>query len=159
MLTCGALLLTMLDMSSRIRICLASCMLSACFLGNLGADKKIDSAVHNLNEQARWGRISDAAALVQPEYREVFLDRHRNWGSEIQLADTEVINIQVATDSHNANATVNYSWYAIADMTLHETTLRQVWSAHNSNYALASELVVRGDPALLSGPEAKATTQ
>ena len=131
-------------------------LLSACFLANSGADKKIGDAVHNLNDQARWGRINDAALLAMPDYRETFLRQHRQWGAEIQLADTEVVNIQLATDSENASAFVNYSWYAMSDMTLHETTLRQLWKAHRSSFALVSESVVRGDPGLLAAADGPA---
>ena len=52
-------------------------LLSACFLANSGADKKIGEAVHNLNDQARWGRINDAALLAMPDYRETFLRQQR----------------------------------------------------------------------------------
>jgi len=121
----------------------------ACFLANGGTDKKISDAVQNLNDQARWGLIQDATLLVQPDYREQFLTQHRRWGSEIQLADSEVVNVQLASDSTLASALVTYSWYARNDMTLHETTLRQLWKARSSSFALAGEAVVRGDPALL----------
>jgi hypothetical protein len=126
--------------------------LSGCFLGNGGADKKLGDVVQNLNDQARWGRISDAALLVQPDYLEAFLERHRQWGSEIQLADTEVVNVQLASDSEHASAVVNYSWYSIADMNLYETTLRQVWSARKNSFALVSEAVLKGNPGLFSAP-------
>jgi hypothetical protein len=128
-------------------------LLSACFLANSGADKKVGDAVHNLNNQARWGRINDAALFAMPDYRETFLRQHRHWGSDIQLADTEVVNIQLASDSETASAFVNYSWYAMKDMTLHETTLRQLWKAHRSSFALVSETVVRGDPTLLASAD------
>jgi uncharacterized protein (DUF927 family) len=124
--------------------------ISACFMSNLRADKKIGDAVQNLNNQARWGRINDAALLVQPEYRETFLTQHSRWGTDIQLADSEVVNIQITNDSKNASAFVSYSWYAMTDMTLHETTLRQLWEAQNSSYVLSSETVVKGNPKLLA---------
>ena len=133
-----------------LAICIALSPLCACFLANASVDKKVGDTVYNLNNQARWGRISDASLLVDADYREAFLDRHRLWGSEIQLADTEVLNIQIASDAKQASAFVSYSWYALTDMTLHETTLQQQWSARNSTFALSSEVVVRGDPALLS---------
>jgi hypothetical protein len=125
------------------------CSTGAC-LGNLRADKKIGDAVQNLNNQARWGRISDAVLLVHPEYRATFLNQHSHWGTDIQLADSEVVNIQIASDSKNASAIVSYSWYAMADMTLHETVLRQSWEAQNSTYALSAETVVKGDPRLIA---------
>ena len=126
---------------------------SACFFANLGSDKKIGDAVQNLNNQARWGRLNDAALLVLPEYRETFMNQHRFWGTDIQLADSEVVNIQLASDSKNASATVSYSWYAMTDMTLHETTLRQHWEATKNTFALRAETVVRGDPKLLAPSE------
>ena len=127
--------------------------LSACFLANLGSDKKIGDAVENLNKQARWGRMNDAALMVLPEYRNTFLNQHRLWGTDIQLADSEIVNIQLASDAKNASAFVSYSWYAMTDMTLHETTLRQHWEAKNSSFALSAETVVRGDPGLLAASE------
>jgi hypothetical protein len=134
---------------------LASCSFSACLLANAGADKKIGDSAHSLNTQARWGRIEDAALLVQPEYRATFLNHHRRWGREIQLADSEVLNIQLTSDSERASVFVNFSWYAMEDMTLHETTLRQQWTSTKNNFALSSEAVVRGDPALLTPIEVK----
>jgi hypothetical protein len=135
---------------NRLVVCLALATLGGCFLANSGAGKKVSEAVYVLNDQARWGRIEDAARLVQPDYRAKFLEQHRNWGSEIQLADTEVLNIKVANDAENASAFVIYSWYAMADMTVHETTLRQLWKAESRTYVLTSETVVRGDPGLLA---------
>ncbi|HET8936272.1 MAG TPA: hypothetical protein VFN67_22670 [Polyangiales bacterium] len=119
-------------------------------MNNLRADKKIGDAVQNLNNQARWGRINDAVLLVHPEYRETFMRQHSLWGTDIQLADSEIVNIQIANDSNKASAFVLYSWYAMTDMTLHETTLRQLWEAQSSSYTLSSETVVKGDPGLLA---------
>lgn len=129
--------------------------LSACFLAGAGADKKISEAVYNLNDQARWGRIDDAALLVDVPYRQRFVDLHRRWGSEIQLADSEVQNIRLSADSAQASAFVTYSWYEMNDMTLHESTLHQEWKARGRSFALASEVVVRGDPSILSPPPAE----
>ena len=119
-------------------------------MANLRADKKIGDAVENLNRHTRWGRIQDAALLVQPDYRETFLTQHSRWGTDIQLADSEIMNIQIASDEKNASAFVSYSWYAMDDMTLYETTLRQLWERYNNNYVLSSESVVKGNPKLLA---------
>jgi hypothetical protein len=128
--------------------------LSGCFMANTSPAKKLSETVQDLNEQARWGRLTDAANLVEPGYRNAFLSAHQQWGSEIKLADTEVLHVQIAADAEHANAIVNYSWYAMETMTLHETTVRQRWSAHSGGYALVSEAVVRGDPRLLHAPSA-----
>ena len=119
-------------------------------MANMRADKKIGDAVENLNKQTRWGRINDAALLVQPDYRETFLTQHSRWGTDIQLADSEVVNIQITNDAKNASAFVSYSWYAMDDMTLYETTLRQLWESRDNGYVLSSESVVKGNPKLLA---------
>ena len=123
--------------------------LCGCFLTNTSPAKKIGDSVHNLNEQTRWGRISDASLLVEPSYREAFVNQHQSWGSEIQLADSEILNVQIAPGNEHANALITYSWYAMDSMTLHETTVRQRWAALGGNYALVSETVVKGDARLL----------
>lgn len=124
--------------------------LGGCFMANTSPAKKITDSVQDLNEQARWGRIGDAALLVEPGYRDAFLNAHQGWGSDIQLADTEIVHVQIAPDAEHASAIVTYSWYAMDSMTLRETTIRQRWSAHSGGYALTSEAVVKGDARLLS---------
>ena len=140
-----------------LTVALALSLFSACLLANAGADKKIGDAAHSLNTQARWGRVDDAALLVAPDYRPTFLIHHRRWGREIQLADIEVVNIQLTNDADRASVYVNFSWYAMEDMTLYETTLRQQWISSKNTFALASEAVVRGNPALLTPAESKSS--
>jgi hypothetical protein len=123
---------------------------SGCFMGNTSSTKKITDSVQDLNEQARWGRIGDAALLVEPNYRDAFVSAHQSWGNDIELADTEIVHVQIAANAEHANAIVTYSWYSKSTMTLHETTVRQHWSAHGGTYALTSEAVVKGDPSLLA---------
>jgi hypothetical protein len=130
--------------------------LCSCFMANTSPAKKISDSVQDLNEQARWGRIGDAALLVEPSYRDAFLSAHQGWGSDIQLADTEIVHVQIAADAEHANAIVTYSWYAMDTMTLHETTIRQRWAAHSGGYALTSEAVIKGDSRLLNATAANA---
>lgn len=125
-----------------------------CFLTNTSPAKKIGDSVHNLNEQTRWGRITDASQLVEPSYREKFVDQHQSWGNEIQLADSEIVNVQIAPGNEHANALITYSWYAMDSMTLHETTVKQKWSSLGGNFALVSETVVKGDARLLQATAA-----
>lgn len=125
--------------------------LSGCFLNNASPTRKIGDTVHDMNDQARWGRMGDAAQYVDPTYRSTYLTNHRRWGSAIQLADAEVVHVQIASDAANATAFVTYSWYSMDDMTLHQSVVRQRWSSQeeSDSYALISESVVQGDPLLL----------
>jgi hypothetical protein len=123
---------------------------SGCMMANTSPTRKITDSVQNLNENTRWGRIGDAALLVEPAYRDTFVSAHQGWGNDIQLADTEIVHVQMASDAEHASAIVNYSWYAMDTMTLHETTIRQRWSAHSGGYVLTSEAVIKGDARLLN---------
>ncbi len=111
--------------------------------------RKIGDTVHDMNDQARWGRLGDAAQYVEPTFRNTYLNNHRLWGSAVQLADAEVVHVQIAPGAENAVAFVSYSWYGTDTMTLHQSVVRQRWAAKGQSYALMSEVVVQGDPQLL----------
>jgi hypothetical protein len=133
---------------------LLSLLLAGCFLANADPVKKIGDSVRSLNEQARWGRLGDAAQLVEPKYRNAYLSAHQDWGGSIELADTEILHVQLAPGNEQADALVTYSWFDKSTMTLRETTVKQRWLSHAGSYALSEEAVVRGDPKLLRAPAA-----
>ena len=141
-----------------LRVSLVSCVLFALTgcLNNASPTKKLTDTVHDLNDEARWGRVADASQRVDPSYRRMFLNNHKDWGRTIQIADAEVINMQISEDGTQAAAFVQYSWYAINTMTLHQSVVRQRWTAveGSSNYGLVSETVIQGDPRLLGGTPA-----
>ncbi len=131
---------------------LVTLMLAGCgALSNASPGRKIGDTVHNMNDQARWGRTGDAAQYVEPSYRSTYLSNHRQWGSQIQLADVEVVQVQMSSDGDLATAFVTYSWYGTDAMTLHQSVVRQRWISTRENYTLVSESVVQGDAALLGG--------
>jgi hypothetical protein len=124
--------------------------LSGC-LNNMGSGRKIGDTVHDMNDQARWGRLGDASQYVEASYRGAYLNNHKLWGSAVQLADAEVVHVQVAQGGEAATAFVTYSWYGTDTMTLHQSVVRQRWASVGQTYALMSEVVVQGDPQLLGG--------
>jgi hypothetical protein len=132
-----------------LAVCL-SLFSSGCFLNNASPSRKIADTVHDMNDNARWGRMGDAAAYVDSTYRTTYLNNHRKWGSAIQLADAEVVHVQIAEDASAATAFVTYSWYSMGDMTLHQSVVRQRWTSTDDNLALVSETVVQGNPKLLA---------
>jgi hypothetical protein len=144
--------------SSLLRRVCVTFVLCACFaltgcLNNASPTKKLTDTVHDLNDEARWGRVADASQRVDPSYRRVFINNHKDWGRSIQIADAEVVNMQISEDGTQAAAFVQYSWYAMNTMTLHQSVVRQRWTAveGSSSYGLISESVIQGDPRLLGG--------
>ena len=129
-----------------MRLCLVIAFMGSC-LSNASPTKKLTDTVYETNDKARWGRIGQAAMRTTPGYRQAFMESHRGWGSRIQIADTEVLNLQFAQDGDVAVATVTYSWYALDTMTLHASVVRQRWEASEEFYGLAGEEVVQAHDA------------
>jgi hypothetical protein len=134
------------------KIHLVSCLLlGGCMLANMGASKRLSEAVNQMSRSTRWGQMAEAAHMVDPSFRPLFMRNHRGWGQTIQVADTEVVHIELAPDSESALALISYEWYLPDTLTLHQTVVRQRWSRLGSGYTLISEAVVQGDGRLLGG--------
>jgi hypothetical protein len=125
-------------------------LLSGCFLHHASAGEKLSKTVQELNKSTRWGQIGSATGMVDPSYRKQFLESHKHWGSAVQVADTEVVHMEVAQGSESAISVVAYSWYATESMTLHASLVRQRWTAEGQKFALISETVIDGDARLLN---------
>jgi hypothetical protein len=125
-------------------------LLSGCFLHHASAGEKLSKAVQEMNKSTRWGQIGSASGMVDGSYRKQFLESHRHWGSAVQVADTEIVHMEVANGSESAISVVAYSWYATESMTLHASLVRQRWTKEGQGFALISETVIDGDARLLN---------
>jgi hypothetical protein len=133
---------------------LLACALTGCLGQADGPAKRFHETVLDMNKSTRWGQMGDAAMWVEPSYRPKFVETHQGWGQEIQVADSEVVSVQMAEDKEQAVALVSYEWYLTSAMTLHSTVVQQRWMQVDDHFMLVSELVVRGDERLLrAGPE------
>lgn len=135
-----------------MRTLLLSCslvLLGGCFLHHATPGEKLSKTVQELNKSARWGQIGAATQMVEASYRERFLATHHHWGRSVEIADTEVVHMEVAAGNESAIAMVAYSWYSTDAMTLHASLVRQTWVAEEQSFALISETVIDGDPRLL----------
>lgn len=125
-------------------------LLSGCFLHHASAGEKLSKTVQELNKSTRWGQIGSATGMVDPSYLKPFLESHKHWGSAVQIADTEIVHMEVANGSESAISVVAYSWYATESMTLHASLVRQRWTAEGQGFALISETIIDGDTRLLN---------
>lgn len=111
--------------------------------------KRLAEAVHTMNDAARWGRIGSAVAMVEPAYQARFLKAHSGWGEDVQLADSEVVQVDMSTEEA-AVAIIAYRWYSLRTMTLHSTMVQQNWVRLEDKFQLVSETVLKGDDQLFS---------
>jgi len=132
---------------------IAALVLAHLLLGCMGVGdgpaKRFHETVLDMNKSTRWGQLGDAALWVEPSYRPKFVETHQRWGQDIQVADSEVVSVQMAPDQDQAVALVTYQWYLVSAMTLHTTVIQQRWTQVHDHFLLVSELVVQGDDRLL----------
>jgi hypothetical protein len=124
-------------------------LLSGCLFANASSSKRLGDTVNLMNRNTRWGQLADAARLVDPSYRPQFIASHHGWGQTLQVADSEVVHVEMAQDAESALAIVNYQWYLPDSLNVHETVIRQRWTRLSGNYFLLSEAVIQGDGRLL----------
>lgn len=118
------------------------------------ASERLRDAVVGYNDELRFGRQDLAVQRVAPEYRSEFIGGHYRWGRGIEIADVEVVNVEVmGQDVDRAVSFVNLRWIATGTMLVRETLVRQEWKKRASWYQLTGEHVIDGDASLLEVPE------
>ena len=113
---------------------------------------KAQEAMVDMNAHARFGRMEVAAEHVKPAEREGFLKRRTGWGSAVQIADSEIVGMQVGQGAKDeAVSYVRVSWYRVADGELRSTTVRQKWKVEGArgDWYLTAEERIGGDAGLL----------
>ena len=130
---------------------------------DLGPFEELDRICHgpppSIGPKAtRWGQVGMAAQMVEPVYRQKFVENHAHWGNRVQLADSEILQIEMQPGAESAVAVISYEWYMTESMTLHQSVVRQRWSRAGEGYALISETVVQGDTRLFAPDDAPGKT-
>ena len=90
-----------------IALCLG---LAGCMMQGEGPAKKLTETVQSMNKATRWGQLGEAGRLVEPLYRARFLQTHAHWGASIQVADSEIVHMEMSPDGsklYTANGLTN----------------------------------------------------
>jgi hypothetical protein len=106
--------------------------------------------VQEFNSATRYGRSEVALEHVATAARDDFAAHHRAWGSGLRIADIEVAGVRPKGE-HDAEATVQVSWYRPSEQELRITTLKQTWR-DQVGWHLVSEERLDGDVGLLNEP-------
>jgi len=140
-------------MRTAISVLIATCWLGGCLTNNINPSQKLNERVQEYSDATRWNRMDLAIQLVMPSYRDAFTKSHSAWGRSVEVADAELIHIQIAPDGNTATSTLAYSWYNLSAMTLARTVVRQQWDIRDG-YHVTSEEFIEGDATLLPLPQA-----
>lgn len=128
-------------------------MAQGCIFNNVSSEETLRDAVVGLNDEVRWDRMDLATQRVAPSFRTAFSLTHHDWHEGMQIADSEILHVQMGEDKDDAKAFIEIRWYDQRTMLVAETTLEQKWKRVGRNFVLISEEVRAGDPRLIALPE------
>jgi hypothetical protein len=123
-------------------------LLVGCTLGSLSPAGRLNDTVHALNDMTRWTRLDLAAQGVAPQYRRAFRHRRQDWGRDLRVASTDVVDIAMTDD--RAVSIVALEWWDYRTMEVYGSTLRQEWEATDDGFLLTDETVVEGEERLFA---------
>ena len=129
---------------------LALAPVAGCTLVNLSPQARFTESAHRLNDAARWGQVDMAAEEVSPTYRSRFLARRKEWGERVQIAEVELLYLQLMPDKEGAVSEISLSWTDQAGVMLRKSFLTQRWANERGNFRLVDELVKKGDPGVFA---------
>lgn len=132
---------------------LAFVLASGCIFQNVGSEEKLRDAVVGYNDETRWNRLDLAQQRVIPTKRGEFRLRHHRWGRDIQIADMDILDVQVSgEEQENAISIVQIRWYDQRTMLIADTIVAQEWERVTGGYILVDEQVREGNATLLEIP-------
>lgn len=131
-------------------------------MGAMSPAAKLDDAVKETNDAARFGRTDLAVERVLPASRAAFAKSHRMWGNDVRIVDVEYGGVEKMTEGE-AIIVVGFGWFRPNEGVLRTTTVRQTWKNDRGRgpWFLSEEERTGGDPGLLGEavtvvkPEAK----
>ena len=119
----------------------AAWLLAGCLAGASSRDRLME-AVYDYNDAVRWGQANAATAYLPPEARAQFVARHRI--PDLQLADYELLQIDMAKDKEHALVVVEVTWMLRSDGLCRQSSFEQNWEQHDRRWSLAKERQVGG---------------
>jgi hypothetical protein len=119
-------------------------------------------AAREYNEGVRWGKLDQAGQYVPKAERERFFDRHKRLEDDLQIVDSEVIQLDVdKSDKKHDRATVRveYTWTLRSTGLVEKTTTLQKWEEDHGDWTLRSETRTKGTPLTLFAEPPKTTAE
>ncbi len=126
-------------------ICLVGAITASCGAAQQNQDK-LRETVLLFNEGIRWGRLQDVMPHLYSENAAHFIEMHKEFGKEIQISDYEIINWVIHPESKKADINVQFVWYRLSEVEVHETIVTQHWEKQAQGWFLIAEEFVSGEP-------------
>jgi len=142
-------------------VCLALAILAlpGCVAGaGYSTRDRVTNAAREYNDGVRWGRWEQAAQHVATDSRTHFLDRHKALEDDLEIADYELVAIDIdkSQKKYKATARVDYTWTLKRVGLVQKTSTMQRWEERSEGWVMASEERLKGAPlTLFDEPQAK----
>jgi hypothetical protein len=127
--------------------------LGGCIAGmGYTARDKVTEAAREYNDGVRWGKYEQAAKHVASDRRKSFVDRHKALDEELEIADYEMVSIDVDKSNrkqYKSTARVDYTWTLRSQGLVKKTTTQQFWEERDGEWVVAREERMKGAPLTL----------
>jgi len=131
-------------------------LLTGCIAGmGYSTIDQVTNAAREFNNDVRWGRYDQASIHVPKDERQRFVDRRTALEEELEIADYELVTIDVDKKKETASARVDYTWTLKTRGIVEKTTTRQSWERRDGQWVMATETRVKGSPLILFDEPAK----
>jgi hypothetical protein len=125
-------------------------LLAGCTLQNLSPTARMQESVYHFNDAGRWNQLEAAAKHVSPRYQKLFRQRRRTWGETVNVAEVDLLFMQLAEDKESAISEVALSWTDATGVHLHRSQVTQKWANESGRFRLVEETINKGDQALFA---------
>jgi hypothetical protein len=134
---------------------LLASFLGACTMANFTPQARFSESAFLLNDCSRWGQVDKAIYHVSAKYAVKFVERHREWGETVSIADIDLVSMKLADDHMTATSEIKLSWFDQNGIMVRNSVVTQKWESAGGKYVLVDEAVRRGDPAVFAQPPPK----
>src|SRR5262249_52800476 len=110
---------------------------------------KVTEATRVDNSGRCWGPCDQAPVRLPQESGHRFFERHKALEEELEIADCEVVNLDIDTKKQEATARVDYVWSLKRVGLVEKTSTDQTWRKIDGEWRLSSEVRVKGSPLTL----------
>jgi hypothetical protein len=132
-------------------------------MSDYSARDRVTIAAREYNDGVRWFNLEKAAKHLRKEERDRFYERHQLVEDELEIADYEVVSIEVDKSDkkkNRATARVDFTWTLKRVGIVEKTSVVEKWEEDGNTWVLARIERVRGKPlSIFSEPERARTDE
>jgi hypothetical protein len=133
-----------------MRLLALALLSSGCMAGaGYSLRDRITEAAREYNDGVRWGRLEQAALHVPSDRRERFITRHAQLEDDLEIADCEMVHLEIDGKKERGTARVEYIWSLKRRGLVEKTATEQTWVRKDGEWVVDAEVRVKGAPLVL----------